>query len=898
MAKQDPLELYRLKRNFGITPEPAEGGESNAHALAFVVQKHWASRLHYDFRLEFEGSLKSWAVPKGPSLDPHEKRMAVQVEDHPLAYGSFEGLIPAKQYGAGKVIVWDSGFWTPLEDPAQGFRDGKLKFELHGHKLKGRWTLVRMRGKDEKQPPWLLIKEHDAHERAAADYSITEAEPDSVSQRKPIAAPSPAQAARVQLQRPASAGKTRAANALPAGAVKAALPATLEPQLATLVESPPPDGDWLYELKFDGYRLMARLTGGEVSYFTRNGHDWTSKMPALAAALKALGLDGCWLDGEIVVPDPQGIPDFQLLQGAFEARGRHLAANAASTSAAAPIIYYVFDMPFYNGHDLRAVPLVERRALLQRILQGVLPGGARPTKPLPDNIRFSETFDAPAKDLVQSACKLGLEGLIGKRADSAYQSGRSTDWIKLKCGQRQEFVICGYTDPKGSRSGLGALLLGVHDNAGGMVYAGNVGTGFNNKMLADLTAKLVKTGTPSSPFASQVALTGKPHWVKPQLLAEVSFAEWTSSGRIRHGVFRGLREDKKPSSITRDKAVATSKIAVNNAAKSTTRLTTKTAGKAAAKTASQKTVSSAPPVISLPKSLRVTHGDRVVDKSSGLTKLNIIQHYAAVAALMLPHLKGRPVSLVRAPAGVGGELFFQKHLKVDELPGVNLLDPALDPDHASLLEISTVRGLMSAAQMNALEFHTWNATATAIGKPDRLIFDLDPGDGVSWPQIQEAAVLVRTLVEELGLLPFLKTSGGKGLHVVIPLKRLLDWDTVKGFSQAVVQHLARTIPQRFVAKSGPKNRIGKIFVDYLRNGFGATTVSAWSARARPGMGVSVPVAWDELADLASGAHWTVQNIGNRLAVGNTPWAAYAASARSLKSSMQMLDFKPPKVTDS
>ena len=857
-----------------------------------MVQKHWASRLHYDFRLEFEGTLKSWAVPKGPSLDPHDKRMAVQVEDHPLAYGSFEGTIPAKQYGAGKVIVWDSGLWLALEDPAKGFNDGKLKFELRGHKLKGRWTLVRMRGKDERQPPWLLIKEHDEHERASADYSITEAEPDSVSKRKPITAPAAvtpnASPTKVKPKPVAGPVTTQAEIDLPAAAIKTRLPATLEPQLATLVESPPQEGSWLYEIKFDGYRLMARLAGGEASCFTRNGHDWTSRMPALEKSLKALRLDGCWLDGEIVVPNAQGIPDFQLLQGAFEARGRHLAAEVAPTSASAPIVYYIFDMPFYAGHDLREVPLIERRALLQRVLQG---DGKRNKTQFPGNIQFSETFDAPSKDLVLSACKLGLEGLIGKRADSAYQSRRSPDWIKLKCSKRQEFVICGYTDPKGSRSGLGALVLGVHDDQGKLIYAGNVGSGFDHKMLTALTARLEKLGSPTSPFGSQVAIAGKPHWVKPQLLAEVSFAEWTHTGRIRHGVFRGLREDKKPTAITREKAVADSKLAV----KSSVKPAVKTSRETAAKTAPKIQVSQVPLAMSLPKSLRVTHGERVIDKASGLTKLDIVQHYAAVAALMLPHLKGRPVSLVRAPTGIGGELFFQKHLKAEELPGVNLLDPALDPEHASLLEINSVRGLLSAAQMNALEFHTWNATASAIGKPDRMTFDLDPGDGVSWPQMQQAALLVRTLVEELGLAAFIKTSGGKGVHIVIPLKRLHDWATVKGFSQAVVQHLARTIPQCFVAKSGPKNRVGKIFVDYLRNGFGATTVCAWSARARPGMGVSVPIAWDELANLKSSAHWTVQNVASRLHFGNAPWATYAASSRSLKPAMQLLDYKPQPV---
>jgi bifunctional non-homologous end joining protein LigD len=890
MANNDALAQYRQKRDFSITPEPASGGKPHARTLGFVIQKHWASRLHYDFRLEFEGTLKSWAVPKGPSLDPHDKRMAVQVEDHPISYGSFEGTIPAKQYGAGQVIVWDKGSWVPLEDPARGFREGKLKFELHGHKLQGKWTLVRMRGRGEKQPPWLLIKEHDAHERPAGEYDITEAQPDSVGTLPAPRKPGKAAAASARTRASATAS-TRAATApgkmkLPATAVKARLPPMLEPQLATLVESAPTQGNWLYELKFDGYRLMTRLDKGTVNCFTRNGHDWTDKMPQLEASLKALGLEASWLDGEIVVPDASGIPDFQLLQGAFEGRGRRIAAGApASSPNAAAIVYYVFDMPFHAGHDLRDVPLSERRALLQSLLK----------KNKSANIRYSDAFDAPSSDLVATACKLGFEGLIGKRADAPYQSRRSPDWIKLKCGQRQEFLICGYTDPKGSRTGLGALLLGVHDDKGVLQYAGNVGSGFNEKTLTELTARLEKLASDKRPFDSKVSIPGRPHWVQPKLLAEISFAEWTNTGRIRHGVFRGIRSDKTPKAITREKAVPPSALKPKASAKVAAVPARKSAGPAAARTAqaakAAKKAPATPPA--LPKTLRVTHGERVIDRSTGLTKLDLVEHYAAVAKVMMPHLKGRPVSLVRAPSGVEGELFFQKHAKEDELQGVRLLDPALDPDHDSLLEVASATGLLSAAQMNTLEFHTWNAVASSIGKPDRMTFDLDPGDKVAWPQMQEAALLVKALVEELGLVPFLKTSGGKGLHVVVPLKKQHGWDTVKGFSQAIVQHLASTIPQRFVAKSGPKNRIGKIFADYLRNGFGATTACAWSARARPGMGVSVPVGWDELMSLESGAHWTVTTVRERLATGNAPWAAYAASAKPLTAAIKVLGFKAP-----
>ena len=838
MDDLDLLASYRSKRDFSATPEPAQGGKSGKHGLRFVVQKHWARSLHYDFRLEFEGTLKSWAIPKGPSLDPQVKRMAVQVEDHPLSYGDFEGVIPARQYGAGRVIVWDSGVWLPTGDAAQGFKDGKLKFEVRGHKLQGLWTLVRMRGHGEKQVAWLLIKEHDEHERPTSGYDITKALPDSISAQSK---------ARVT---PEIVKQTD----LAAGAVKANLPTKLAPQLATLADSPPEHGTWLYELKFDGYRLMARLDNASVHCFTRNGHDWTAKLPQLAQSLAALDMAGTWLDGEIVVLNARGIPDFQLLQKAFEKPSRG--------NATAAITYYVFDMPFFQGHDLRGVALDHRRALLESQLD----------EHKSSNIRFSTAFDASSKDLMLSACKLGLEGLIGKRVDSSYESRRSPNWIKLKCGKSQAFLICGYTDPKGARTGLGALLLGHHDDSGDLQYAGNVGSGFNDKTLAELTRVLEKLSIPVSPFAEKLAMASKPHWVKPTLLADVAFAEWTNTGRIRHGVFRGLSADKKTQSITPE--VPLKKPAPKRAA----------IAKVIHKTphAAQ---------VILPAALRLTHPDRVIDAKSGLTKLDMVKHYALVAPVMLPHLKGRPVSLLRAPAGVTGELFFQKHAKTAEIPGIKLLSEALDPGHASLLEITNVAGLLSAAQVNTLEFHTWNGVATSIAKPDRMIFDLDPGEKVTWPEIQEAALLMRTLLEVLNLVPFIKTSGGKGLHVVVPLKKLHDWDTVKGFSRAVVQHLAKTIPQKFVAISGPKNRVGKIFVDYLRNGFGATTVSAWSVRARPGLGVSVPIAWNELQELSSSAHWTVANIAERLAESNSVWDDYTKSARSLNKAMKMLGYR-------
>lgn len=828
MPAKDALALYKKKRNFAVTPEPAESGTPGAEALQYVVHKHWASRLHYDLRLELDGTMKSWAVPKGPSYDPADKRMAVQVEDHPLSYNDFEGQIPPRQYGAGRVILWDRGYWVPIGNPAEGYRQGKLKFEIHGHKLRGRWTLVRMhgRGDEKKQPPWLLIKEHDGLERPASEFSVVDEMPDSVAAAAPLTPP-PSKAIASQ---PRAAGLD--------AAPKAPLPAELSPQLATLVDGPPRDtSGWLWELKFDGYRVLARVDRGKARLFTRNGNDWTAKMPHLARAVAALPLQSGWIDGEVLVLDRHGIPDFQALQNAFDGQ------------ATESLVLYAFDLPYAQGRDLRKRPLAERRELLRAIVQA---------SPSPQ-VRFSEAFEAQPSELVSSACKLGFEGVIGKRQQSAYVSRRSADWIKLKCSHRQEFVIGGYTDPQGSRTGIGSLLLGVHDEHGALRHAGNVGTGFSERVLEDLRDRLHALRTQQSPFADPRSIGKKAHWVKPALLAEVSFGGWTQDGKVRHAVFHGLRSDKPPAAIVRETPRHLEGAATSRRAKA----------------------AAAP--------LHVSNPDRVIDPATGTTKIDLVRYYATVAPLLIPHLQGRPVSLVRAPDGVKGELFFQKHLDAGRMEGVRQLAQDLYPGHPPLLEIATPEGLLSAAQMNTVEFHTWNARKDRILRPDRMTFDLDPGEGVPWAHVQEAATLVRLMLSELGLPAFLKTSGGKGLHIVVPIKRLHGWDTVKGFSQAIVQHLARTIPQRFVAKSGPRNRVGKIFVDYLRNGFGATTASAWTARARPGIGISVPVAWRELDQLTGSAHWNIRTVGARLKTGNGPWADYEAAAVSLGRAMRTLE---------
>ncbi len=976
----DRLDLYNRKRRFDETPEPAgtrpakkRGSRGAARheadaGLSYVIQEHHARRLHYDFRLELNGALLSWAVPKGPCLDPSVKRLAVHVEDHPVEYGSFEGEIPPGNYGAGTVIVWDRGTWEPVggaAEAARAYRAGKLKFYLHGEKLHGGWTLVRshMRGDADKEQ-WLLIKERDDEARDESEYDILEQRPGSVLSGQ--AAP----AAQGQRGKQAAAGKTRAASvrgdpkrpdivatrsseslrelaASPAieGAVKAKLPAALKPQLATLVDATPPGDDWSYEIKFDGYRVLARIDASakahQVQVFTRAGNDWTAKFGKQVKAFGQLGLDSAWLDGEAVVLDENGVPNFQALQNAFD------------SNRPQDIVVYLFDVPFLNGYDLRGVPLQQRRALLRALLE-----------PVDDSVlRFSNDFEFSAEDLLKSACDMALEGIIGKRRDSGYMSGRSATWIKLKCRRRQEFVIGGYSEPSGSRAAFGALLLGVHDSKGKLQYAGRVGTGFDAALLRSVKKELDAHETKRMPFASVPRERSRTpvHWVEPVLVAECNFAEWTSEGIVRQASFVSLRKDKPARQIVKEaprkgddvqqqtdieagaapkkraarggaaagEGDAGSRSAGNkSAAKGTSKATAKaaeketgdkqakaraqaeaqpaakTAAKAAAKTASKSGGSpkrtaagetASPPATSRANKsssptevagVRISHPDRVIDKSTGARKIDLVQYYESVAPWMLPHLVDRPVSLVRAPEDIGGELFFQKHTQKLSIPNITQ-HPGLDPGHPPLLTVDSAKALVGAAQMGTIEFHTWNGVASNIEKPDRVVFDLDPDPSLGWDRMIEAALLTRSLLEELGLTSFCKTSGGKGLHVVVPLSKHAGWDEVKDFSQAVAQHMASTLPKYFSAKMGAQNRKQKIFVDYLRNNRGSSTVAAFSARARPGLGVSVPLAWDEVAQTTGGAQWNIENLHERLAeLKSDPWADYPKTRQRITAAMR------------
>ncbi|VVN95819.1 Multifunctional non-homologous end joining protein LigD [Pseudomonas fluorescens] len=855
------LDDYNSMRDFSATSEPAavkRSGKKTAgdHALQFCIQKHDASHLHYDFRLELDGALKSWAVPKGPSLDPKVKRLAVHVEDHPLDYATFEGSIPEGHYGAGDVIVWDRGVWIPLEDPQKAYAKGKLKFELQGEKLAGIWNLVRthMPGKKEN---WFLIKHQDSAARPQDDYDVLVAEPDSVlSERTLVDKPKLAAKQVKPLEKAAPKTRKKASGTL-TGAHKAKIPAQLKPELATLVDSAPA-GEWSYEIKFDGYRIMARIDHDQVQLFTRNGHDWTHKLPKQAEALAALGLESAWLDGEMVVANEQGVPDFQALQNAFD--------SGKSTN----ILYYLFDLPYLNGVDLREVAVEERRAALSTVL------GAH-EQPL---LRFSEAFDETPDALLNSACQMQMEGLIGKRLGSPYVSRRSGDWIKLKCKHRQEFVIVGYTDPKGARSAFGALLLGLHDrDSGELRYAGKVGTGFNETTLKSILAQLkplqVKTAAvvnPPSGFEAKGV-----HWLKPKLLAEVAFAEMTKDGSVRHAVFHGLRDDKPAKDITEERAKPVKTSEKKAPAK-------KPAKKAAESKPSQ--AETAPSQLGLANGkVRITHPDRVIDAVSGTTKMQLAEYYASVAEWILPQLKDRPVALVRAPDGIAGELFFQKNAERLAIPGISTLDK--DVTGQPVMLINNAEALIGAVQMSTVELHTWNATTVDLDKPDRFVLDLDPDPALPWKSMVEATALTLTVLDELGLKAFLKTSGGKGIHLVVPLTRKLGWDEVKDFSHAIVSHMAKLVPDRFSAVSGPKNRVGKIFIDYLRNGLGATTICTYAARTREGLPVSVPLFREEVAEIKGGNQWNIHNVHERLAeVGDEPWADMKKTRQSITAEMR------------
>ncbi|HEY5896487.1 MAG TPA: DNA ligase D [Burkholderiales bacterium] len=803
----DRLERYREMRDFGITPEPSgkKARARKAKQLRYYIQRHAATRLHYDFRLELQGVLKSWAVPKGPSLDPADKRLAMQTEDHPLDYGDFEGVIPEKQYGAGEVLLWDKGVWTPEDaDPEAALRKGRLHFRLEGEKLRGSWILTRTRSNEDK-PAWLLIKRND--EEVRTGYDVTAERPESVKGQP----------------KPAKYGE------------KSDLPQFITPQLATLVTQPPGTGEWLYEVKHDGYRMLARLTKRDARLFTRSGKDWTEKLPSLVRQLKALKLQDSWLDGEIVVLREDGRANFQALQNAFDF-GRD-----------GEIVYYVFDAPFLKGEDLRRLPLSERKARLEKALRKNA------------SVRFSAHLEGDAQQVLDKACKLGLEGLIGKASGSVYVSGRTKTWIKLKCRQRQDFVIAGYTAPGGSRTGFGALLLAYYDAKMRLRYAGKVGTGFDEHLLGSLTKKLSRIKRADSPLADPPREKGI-QWVKPQLVCEVAFAERTDDGILRQASFMGLREDIAPKSVGLEKAEPPAR------------------------------ESSPPPLTggqNTVHGIKITHPERIVYPSLGFTKLDLARYYDEVGELILPHLANRPLTLVRCPDGADKACFYQRHLAMGASPGEVKTFKRLRSSKGYYIYIDSHNALVTLVQNGAVEMHTWGARVPDATHPDRITMDLDPDEDLSWHELVQATELTRTLVESLGLKSFLKTTGGKGLHVVIPIQPKLGWPEVKEFSRHIAEFLVRAEPKRFTAKVAKVRREGKVFVDYLRNSETASAVSAFSARARADAGVSMPVSWDELgADDDIRKRFTVRTAPAHLRTrGEDPWADYFDTRQAITTAM-------------
>ena len=876
------LARYRGMRDFSTTAEP-RGGSKHAHSsateLPFVIQKHAATRLHYDFRLGWRGVLKSWAVAKGPSYVVADKRLAVQVEDHPIEYGGFEGTIPKGQYGGGTVMLWDSGTWEPVGDADEGLRTGRLKFILHGEKLKGHWTLVRMHGRaaQESKPNWLLIKEHDEFERKDSAKAIVEESPNSVvtqrsldaiardadhvwDSRTGLAAEERAKQAKPQTEPLAAESKARkpaherpkaqrtatkeTTIHLPKGAKKEKLPPFLPPQLASSVEHPPKGADWLHELKLDGYRVQARLESGKVQLLTRSGLDWTHRMPSLADSFKDVPAKSALLDGEVVVLDKDGISSFAALQAAFQ------------DGADGTLLYYVFDLLHLNGYSLRDLPLLERKAALAQLAGSASDG----------SLRLSEHIRDESAAIYNEACRLGAEGVVSKRADAAYLSGRSASWVKTKCGHRQEFVIGGFTLPAKGGSGLGALLLGYYE--GKMLrYAGRTGTGFTHQSQLRIRERLDALLTETNPFAAIEAAARKgARWVKPQLVAEVAFRTWTADKLLRQASFKGLREDKPAREVVREQPKPSAEQSADP--------------QRLAQTAGRKGHATKAAPSGLP---RLTHPDKLLDKESGLTKQQLAAYYAAVADRMLPHIADRPLSIVRCPGGTAAKCFFQKHAKEGLPAGLGSVDIADSKGGKPepYITLSSAPVIPELAQLNVLELHPWGAPASDYEHPDRIIFDLDPDAAIPWKMLAAVAKDVRARLKRLGLASFLKSTGGKGLHIVAPIRPEHDWATVKTFAHQFVLAMEAGKPALYITKMTKAARANRIYLDYLRNERGATAVAPYSPRSRAGVPVSVPMAWSELKAAGPPRCLVAEFDTWKTRLRRDPWAAMPALQQRL-----------------
>ncbi|RWB51484.1 DNA ligase D [Mesorhizobium sp.] len=823
------LKSYRAKREFSRTPEPT-GGLIGEGGNRFVVHKHHATADHYDLRLEVGGVLKSWAVPRGPSLNPADKRLAVETEDHPIEYIDFEGVIPEGEYGGGPMIVWDTGTWAPMEDVEKSLRTGAFKFRLAGQKLNGGWMLTRLKpkpGEDENKKNWLLFKERDLASDTKLD--ILEARPESVKSGRRIeelAAP------RKKPQRlPPRAGSLKPGT-LP-GAVKGDPPTRIEPQLATQVTEPPGSEHpaqktrelWLHEIKFDGYRTMAHVIDGEVRLITRGGIDWTKRYGDLPQAFSRLPVSRAIIDGEIMVLDEKGISRFALLQ------------DALAEGAGSKLHFYAFDLLHLDGWDLRKVPLQKRKALLAELLAGQAANSA---------IQYSDHVEGDGRGLYEQATELGLEGVVSKRADAIYQSGRTKSWTKIKAQKTGDFVIAGYT-VSDRAEGLAALGMAEFED-GELHYRGKVGTGFDRDMATDLLARLERlTAGATPPEGVPREIMREMHWVKPLLSARIHYANRTADNALRHGVFRGLRDVgglTTPVPVKRKRLIAESDLAA----------------------------------------IWVTNPERRLFGKTGPTKLDIAVYYALVGDFMLPHIIGRPVSLVRCPTGKPQDCFFQRHAFTGMPPSVAVFESTnLEGETKTYLSVEDAKGYLALAQFGVVEFHTWGAHRTRLDKPDQIVFDLDPGEGITWREVVEAAVHIKGGLESLGLVPFAKTSGGKGIHITVPVTEKQNWKKLHQASSAISTFLAATAPDTFTTTMGKENRRRRIFIDFHRNARGHTSAAPYSLRARTNLPASTPVSWTDLETIDAPEDLNYASLPGLLETSGDPWAEIDEAARDLPS---------------
>lgn len=831
------LKEYHRKRKFTETSEPKGKIERSPSGRMFVVQKHAARRLHYDLRLEADGVLKSWAVPKGPSYDPAEKRLAVQVEDHPIEYGDFEGQIEEGQYGAGTVMVWDKGTWTPIGDWKKDLNAGRLRFSLDGQKLKGPWTLVQLKRKEETDGKnWLLIKSSVEEPQELRSFDVTSEKPLSVKTGRSL------KEIREQSQgpngstwksnRPAVKRKTpkkrtqKAEFHLPARmGQKAPWPDSFRPQLATLVSRAPEGNQWLYEIKFDGYRLLGEIRKGRVRLKTRRGQDWTEKFPSIATELSRLPIQNGILDGEVVVQNPDGITRFQDLQ------------NILRRKASGALLYYVFDLPYLDDHNLSETPLIERKTLLRELIQ-------RHQREIP-SIRYSDHLMGSGNQVFQMACDHAMEGIIAKRSDSAYVQRRSQDWAKVKCLKSQEFVVGGFTEPKGARTLFGSLLLGFYDERHRLIYCGNVGTGFNEASLKTIYSQLKKLEQDHSPFDSEIekSIRRNVHWVAPRMVAEVEFSSRTDTGILRHPSFAGMREDREPAEVTLEKEVPPPQ---------------------------EPSRSSITKQRSFP--VRFSHPDKIFYPEERLTKKDIGEYYTQISKWILPELAGRPLVLVRCPEGVAGKCYYQKHLEGKVPKSIQPLPIEEKKQKGIYPVVEDLNGLLSLVQFDVLEIHMWGCRRDRVEFPDRMIFDLDPSPEISKKQLIEATHFFRDWLLKKEIKSFLKTTGGKGIHIVIPLNQSLRWDEVEKISKSIALEMVQQKRDWFLATMSKQKRKGKIFLDYFRNNRGATSILPYSTRARPGATVALPISEKELTEeLLAHPPNVMQTIERMRKMKTDPW---------------------------